>query len=76
MLFLKPLLPITVITRKAYGGAYDNNPNTLSRHSCNGLSRDRGNGCKGAAEIIFRKEIKEANDGPKWKEKEAEYAFC
>ena len=32
-------------------------------------------GAKGAAEIIFRKEIKEAtNPDAKWKEKEAEYA--
>jgi propionyl-CoA carboxylase beta chain len=32
-------------------------------------------GAKGAAEIIFRKEIKEAEDADvKWKEKEAEYA--
>ena len=32
-------------------------------------------GAKGAAEIIFRKEIKAAdNPGEKWKEKEAEYA--
>ncbi len=32
-------------------------------------------GAKGAAEIIFKKEIKEAdNPDEKWKEKEAEYA--
>ena len=32
-------------------------------------------GAKGAAEIIFRKEIKESTDSEaKWKEKEAEYA--
>lgn len=69
---------ITVITRKAYGGAY-----------CVMNSRSIGSdlnfawpsaeiavmGAKGAAEIIFRKEIKDAADqNEKWLEKEQEYA--
>ncbi|NQX92592.1 MAG: methylmalonyl-CoA carboxyltransferase, partial [Flavobacteriales bacterium] len=69
---------VTVITRKAYGGAYDV---MNSKH----IGADMNfawpgaeiavMGAKGAAEIIFRKEIKAA-DSPedKWKEKEAEYA--
>jgi len=70
---------ITVITRKAYGGAYDV---MNSKH----IGADMNfawptaeiavMGAKGAAEIIFKKEIKEADDPEaKWKEKEAEYAF-
>ena len=69
---------ITVITRKAYGGAYDV---MNSKH----IGADMNYawptaeiavmGAKGAAEIIFKKEIKEATDPEaKWKEKEAEYA--
>ena len=69
---------ITVITRKAYGGAYDV---MNSKH----IGADMNYawptaeiavmGAKGAAEIIFRKEIKEAADPQaKWLEKEAEYA--
>ena len=69
---------ITVITRKAYGGAYDV---MNSKH----IGADMNYawptaeiavmGAKGAAEIIFKKEIKEAkNPEEKWKEKEAEYA--
>ncbi len=69
---------ITVITRKAYGGAYDV---MNSKH----IGADMNfawptaeiavMGAKGAAEIIFKKEIKEADDPEaKWKEKEAEYA--
>ena len=69
---------ITVITRKAYGGAY-----------CVMNSKSLGAdlsfawptaeiavmGAKGAAEIIFRKEIVDASDPElKWREKEAEYA--
>ena len=69
---------VTVITRKAYGGAYDV---MNSKH----IGADMNYawpcaeiavmGAKGAAEIIFRKEIKEAeNPEAKWKEKEQEYA--
>jgi propionyl-CoA carboxylase beta chain len=69
---------ITVITRKAYGGAY-----------CVMNSRSLGAdlsfawptaeiavmGAKGAAEIIFKREIASAPDpAQKWLEKEAEYA--
>jgi propionyl-CoA carboxylase beta chain len=50
---------ITVITRKAYGGAYDV---MNSKHI-------------GAAEIIFKKEINEASDKEaKWLEKEKQYS--
>jgi propionyl-CoA carboxylase beta chain len=69
---------VTVITRKAYGGAYDV---MNSKH----IGADMNYawptaeiavmGAKGAAEIIFKKEISEAqNPELKWKEKEAEYA--
>ena len=69
---------VTVITRKAYGGAYDV---MNSKH----IGADMNYawptaeiavmGAKGAAEIIFKKEISEAsNPESKWKEKEAEYA--
>ena len=69
---------ITVITRKAYGGAYDV---MNSKH----IGADMNYawptaeiavmGAKGAAEIIFRKEISEAEDSAaKLKEKEDEYA--
>ncbi|MGI9525560.1 MAG: acyl-CoA carboxylase subunit beta [Weeksellaceae bacterium] len=69
---------ITVVTRKAYGGAYDV---MNSKH----IGADMNYawptaevavmGAKGAAEIIFRKEIASAEDSEaKWKEKEAEYA--
>jgi len=68
---------ITVITRKAYGGAYDV---MNSKH----IGADMNfawptaeiavMGAKGAAEIIFKKEISEAKDAnAQWKEKEAEY---
>jgi len=69
---------VTVITRKAYGGAYDV---MNSKH----IGADMNfawptaeiavMGAKGAAEIIFKNEIKSA-DNPeiKLKEKEAEYA--
>jgi propionyl-CoA carboxylase beta chain len=68
---------ITVITRKAYGGAYDV---MNSKH----IGADMNYawpaaeiavmGAKGAAEIIFKKEISEAeNPEAKWKEKENEY---
>jgi propionyl-CoA carboxylase beta chain len=69
---------ITVITRKAYGGAYDV---MNSKH----IGADMNfawptaeiavMGAKGASEIIFKKEISEAkNPQEKLKEKEAEYA--
>lgn len=69
---------ITVITRKAYGGAYDV---MNSKH----IGADMNfawpgaeiavMGAKGAAEIIFKKEISDAKDQEAaWKEKEAEYA--
>jgi propionyl-CoA carboxylase beta chain len=68
---------ITVITRKAYGGAYDV---MNSKH----IGADMNYawptaeiavmGAKGAAEIIFKKEISEATDKEaKLKEKEKEY---
>ncbi len=70
---------VTVITRKAYGGAYDV---MNSKH----IGADMNfawptaeiavMGAKGASEIIFKNEIKEADDPEaKWKEKEAEYAY-
>jgi len=70
---------VTVITRKAYGGAYDV---MNSKH----IGADMNfawptaeiavMGAKGAAEIIFKNEIKAAkNPTEKWKEKEAEYAY-
>jgi propionyl-CoA carboxylase beta chain len=69
---------ITVITRKAYGGAYDV---MNSKHIGADLNYAWPSaeiavmGAKGAAEIIFKNEIKEAsNPEEKWKEKEAEYA--
>ena len=69
---------VTVITRKAYGGAYDV---MNSKH----IGADMNYawptaeiavmGAKGAAEIIFKKEIAEAKDSKaKWEEKEKEYA--
>lgn len=69
---------VTVITRKAYGGAYDV---MNSKH----IGADMNfawptaeiavMGAKGASEIIFKKEIGDAEDPEaKWKEKEAEYA--
>jgi propionyl-CoA carboxylase beta chain len=69
---------VTVITRKAYGGAYDV---MNSKHIGADLNYAWPTaeiavmGAKGASEIIFRKELKEADD-PEQKllEKEAEYA--
>jgi propionyl-CoA carboxylase beta chain len=69
---------ITVITRKAYGGAYDV---MNSKH----IGADMNfawptaeiavMGARGAAEIIFKKEIQQADDSETaWKEKEQEYA--
>lgn len=68
---------ITVITRKAYGGAYDV---MNSKH----IGADMNYawptaeiavmGAKGAAEIIFKRDIAAAeNPEAKWKEKELEY---
>jgi len=69
---------ITVITRKAYGGAYDV---MNSKHIGADLNfawptaEIAVMGAKGAAEIIFRKEIAEAEDpAAKLAEKEQEYA--
>ena len=69
---------VTLITRKAYGGAYDV---MNSKH----IGADMNfawpgaeiavMGAKGASEIIFKKEIQAAdNPGEKLKEKEKEYA--
>lgn len=69
---------VTVITRKAYGGAYDvmNSKHIGADMNYAWPSAEIAvMGAKGAAEIIFRKEIKSADDPEqKWKEKEAEYA--
>ncbi|MDX1604045.1 MAG: carboxyl transferase domain-containing protein, partial [Salinimicrobium sediminis] len=69
---------VTVITRKAYGGAYDV---MNSKHIGADLNfawptaEIAVMGAKGASEIIFRKEIKEAeNPELKLSEKEQEYA--
>ena len=68
---------VTVITRKAYGGAYDV---MNSKHIGADLNYAWPTaeiavmGAKGASEIIFKKEIAEAADHEaKLKEKEAEY---
>ncbi len=69
---------VTVITRKAYGGAYDvmNSKHIGADMNFAWPSAEIAvMGAKGAAEIIFRKEISEAADSAaKLKEKEAEYA--
>ena len=69
---------ITVITRKAYGGAYDvmNSKHIGADMNYAWPSAESAvMGAKGAAEIIFKNEIKDAaNPEEKWKEKEAEYA--
>ncbi|WP_299276954.1 acyl-CoA carboxylase subunit beta [uncultured Psychroserpens sp.] len=69
---------VTVITRKAYGGAYDvmNSKHIGSDMNFAWPSAEIAvMGAKGAAEIIFKKDIKAADDKEaKWKEKEAEYA--
>ena len=69
---------VTVITRKAYGGAYDV---MNSKHIGADLNYAWPSaeiavmGAKGASEIIFRKEIAKADDpASKLREKEAEYA--
>jgi len=69
---------VTVITRKAYGGAYDvmNSKHIGADMNYAWPSAEIAvMGAKGAAEIIFKKEIKNADD-PKAKheEKEKEYA--
>jgi len=68
---------ITVITRKAYGGAYDvmNSKHIGADMNYAWPSAEIAvMGAKGAAEIIFKGEIAEAKDkNAKWKEKEAEY---
>ncbi len=69
---------ITVITRKAYGGAYDvmNSKHIGADMNFAWPSAEIAvMGAKGASEIIFRKEIKAAQDPvAKLKEKEEEYA--
>ncbi|WP_027125212.1 acyl-CoA carboxylase subunit beta [Gelidibacter mesophilus] len=69
---------VTVITRKAYGGAYDvmNSKHIGADMNFAWPSAEIAvMGAKGAAEIIFKKEINKAEDKEaKWKEKEAEYA--
>lgn len=68
---------ITVITRKAYGGAYDvmNSKHIGADMNYAWPSAEIAvMGAKGAAEIIFRHEIKAADDpAAKLKEKEEEY---
>ena len=69
---------ITVITRKAYGGAFD----VMNSKSIGAdlnfawpTAEIAVMGAKGAAEIIFKREIAAAeNPEDKWLEKEAEYA--
>ena len=69
---------ITVITRKAYGGAYDvmNSKHIGADMNYAWPSAEIAvMGAKGAAEIIFKNEIKSAEDSEaRWKEKEAEYS--
>jgi len=69
---------VTVITRKAYGGAYDvmNSKHIGADFNFAWPTAEIAvMGAKGAAAIIFRKEISEAeNPEEKWKEKEADYA--
>jgi propionyl-CoA carboxylase beta chain len=69
---------ITVITRKAYGGAYDV---MSSKHIGADMNYAWPSaeiavmGAKGAAEIIFKREITKAGDPEaKWREKEQQYA--
>ncbi|MCB0396596.1 MAG: acyl-CoA carboxylase subunit beta [Flavobacteriales bacterium] len=68
---------VTVITRKAYGGAYDvmNSKHIGADMNFAWPSAEIAvMGAKGAAEIIFRKEIASAKDPEKkWLEKEQEY---
>ena len=67
-----------VITRKAYGGAYDvmNSKHIGADFNFAWPGAEIAvMGAKGAAEIIFKRDIQAAEDKEaKWKEKEAEYA--
>lgn len=69
---------ITIITRKAYGGAFDvmNSKNIGADMNFAWPTAEIAvMGAKGAAEIIFKREIAEANDSEaKLVEKEKEYA--
>lgn len=69
---------ITVITRKAYGGAYDVMNSKHIGADMNyawPMAEIAVMGAKGAAEIIFKKEISEASDKEaKWLEKEKQYS--
>lgn len=69
---------ITVITRKAYGGAYDvmNSKHIGADMNYAWPSAEIAvMGAKGAAEIIFKKEISTADDpNERWLEKEKEYS--
>ena len=69
---------VTVITRKAYGGAYDvmNSKHIGADMNFAWPSAEIAvMGAKGASEIIFKREIKESdNPQAKWQEKEKEYA--
>jgi len=69
---------ITLITRKAYGGAYDvmNSKHIGADFNYAWPSAEIAvMGAKGASEIIFRRDIKSADDpAAKLAEKEAEYA--
>ena len=69
---------VTVITRKAYGGAFDvmNSKNIGADLNFAWPTAEIAvMGAKGAAEIIFKREIASAeNSEAKWKEKEQEYA--
>jgi propionyl-CoA carboxylase beta chain len=69
---------VTVITRKAYGGAYDvmNSKHIGADMNFAWPSAEIAvMGAKGAAEIIFKKEINESSDVDEaLKQKEAEYA--
>lgn len=69
---------ITVITRKAYGGAYDvmNSKHIGADMNYAWPSAEIAvMGAKGAAEIIFKKEISTSSDpNSRWLEKEKEYS--
>ena len=69
---------VTLITRKAYGGAYDVMNSKHIRADMNfawPTAEIAVMGAKGASEIIFRKEIRDADDPEAvLKQKEAEYA--
>jgi propionyl-CoA carboxylase beta chain len=69
---------VTVISRKAYGGAYDvmNSKHIGADMNFTWPTAEIAvMGAKGAAEIIFKKDIQSAKDPEaEWKAKEAEYA--